>query len=287
MAKVYLPFGYPVIQGAEFETLVYQGNLVRVYTVPNDPRNTSQLFSRRFLSDASKMRGYLGEVGRSALVEALGPKWSSVLFQIIKSDSFGWWSEAEAIWSSADEMLREEWRGFAPYEVTYNDRGWIYWGLIYTIRKAIQYFAMGDWRSEDWTINDAVSANAWFHLGRGDVLQSGNVMFNSSEIRYIGAWFDSFVLVNGSPVDLKESSGEAGDYCEILYFGKSFSFATYGSLAYGISQMYMNGVLIGEKLINVPNIYDGISFWDTKKRIRSFVYMAKESKPISLLAVVT
>ena len=96
MAIVYLPFGYPLLSGETFETLVFQGTIVRKYVINTDPRTNSQLFSRWLFADMGRTRGTLGSWGRGAVRNVLGSRWTGNFMQLVKADDGGRWTEALA-----------------------------------------------------------------------------------------------------------------------------------------------------------------------------------------------
>lgn len=208
--------GYPVQQGAEFETVVFQNNLVRSYTLPKDPRSDSMMFHRRFLSDVSKMRGMLGVWGKTALLEALGRTWATVLFQLIKSDSFSWWSDAQEEWDSFDEVDQQAWRDAAPYQVTFNDMGWIFFGLSRVIYKALEKYHHGLWEAELWGVEDSAAALEWWETGKVGA-QLTAVTIDSPHMKLIGTW-EVF-----SSVYKKMSAVESASV-QVVFIGKAIRF---------------------------------------------------------------
>jgi hypothetical protein len=162
MVQVYLPLGYPAMQGQVEQMLIYQGNVVRLYQVPTDPRTEAQLFERKFLADLVKMRSNLGTWGRGACKAAFGSKWGSVLYQLVKLDHDTCWSSAVATWEAFSAEQKEAWREFAPYQATYNDPGKIFCALSLSIYLLFLEYSGHDWGAESWVGGQAEECLGWW-----------------------------------------------------------------------------------------------------------------------------
>lgn len=127
MAVVILPFGYPVQSGTTYNVITYQGNVVRSYVLPVDPRTNEQLFERRLLSDTSKMRTMLNDWGRAAATTVFGVKWATSIYQLLRADENSRWSEAESAWNAMTNPERAAWLAAAPYQATFNDPGKVFY----------------------------------------------------------------------------------------------------------------------------------------------------------------
>lgn len=162
MATVYLPFGYPQIEGEEFETIIYQGAVARKYVIPADPRTDSQVFERKMLSDFTKMRAKLWPWGRGALRSTFGVKWATSIYQLVKADHGGYWSEAESDWEEMSGTYQDEWRTYALYSLTMNDPGKVFFCMARVVAKLLQEFGLWDWVSFIWADSEANAAAAWW-----------------------------------------------------------------------------------------------------------------------------
>lgn len=282
MATVYLPMGYPIQQGTEFDLIVYQGNLVRLYTLPADPRNDSQLFQRKFLSDVAKMRGFLGETGRAALTAALGTTWATVLFQLIKNDAFSWWSDAETVWEAMNETDKQDWRDAAPYQVTYNDKGWIFFGLCRVMASAIAEYSVGAWLTKVWQAGEAGDALAWFEADRDDAFQTGSTFYNSGVIRFYGSWATMTWHYGVSSGQQWRSSGSENDYAELVFFSKRLLLFAYVDSSLGTGDVFVDGVNVGSLNLNGTFEYKVFSMDFTKKKVRSIVFKGRDGEMIAV-----
>lgn len=169
MVQVYLPMGYPLQTGQEFSNVVYQGNLVRLYTLPKDPRTDAQIFQRRFLADVTKMRATMGAWVKGLCKMSMGSKWGTVLFQAIKADIGEWWSVSLDEWNDLDEGERVAWREVAPYQASYNDPGEVFFRIARATYQALEHWGGYGWLAEKMLESDAESALIWW-LGE-DVTQ--------------------------------------------------------------------------------------------------------------------
>jgi len=188
MAVVYLPYGYPLQSGAAYDAIVYQGSMVRVYTLPTDPRTTEQLFNRRFLADTSKMRKMLGVWGKAAGRTVFGTTWGSIVYQLIKADEGGVWSDAESAWSGFYESERDAWRAVAPYLATYNDPGKMFYCYARALGQLMISYSAVAWGAMVWGASDSAAAAAWWAKDYSSALGIGSFEENNSLIVYHGTW---------------------------------------------------------------------------------------------------
>lgn len=173
MATVYLPLGYPQQSGA-FETIVFQGVMVRMYVNATDPRKDNQVFERKLLSDVSRMRGAAGSWAKAAWKYYFGSKYPSVIYQMVKSDVSGYWSDALEIFDLFNVDEQQAWRDAAPYAGTYNDPGRIFFGLATMLYK--------------W--NDEREGNFFDELSPNDI-NSGEVLKWWTDKAELRAWSTS------------------------------------------------------------------------------------------------
>lgn len=188
MAYVYLPMGYPQQSGAEFSTIIYQGNVVRLYELPADPRTTDQLFQRRFLSDTSKLRATLGSWGKGAARTSLGSKWAAVVYQLIKADDGDRWSEAEALWNDAGLSNQNAWREAAPYQATFNDPSKIFYCYLRVLVQVLALYSGMAWESELWDVTQSADALSWWNQDLSGAFGRETVEEDDAGITYVGTW---------------------------------------------------------------------------------------------------
>lgn len=163
MPTVYLPFGYPQLQGLEFANVIYQGEMVRLYTVPADPRNEAQIYQRELFADLARMRGTAGTFVRAVARQALGSRWTGVFTQIVKADVGLWWQDALARWDGFADLARTAWRAASPHQGTYNDMGKMFYATIRTLSDAILFYSGDYWGAEEWGEGDSAAALAWWN----------------------------------------------------------------------------------------------------------------------------
>lgn len=242
MAQVYLPFGYPEQSGTEFETLIYQGTVVRLYTLPADPRTDEQLFERKIFGDMTRARGYLGTWVKGALAGALGSRWTGNSSQLIKADVDGFYSDAVENWEGFLNAEKDDWRDVAPYEATFNDPGQVFYVLAYCYVKYLYKFAGDYFTGAEWGASDYDAALTWWNKDRNDALTKGAVEETDSKINYAG-----------SKTTVMDAGANGGQYYKI-YQGATnkVSYYTYGNgfgqrwvkdPTHGEVSVYMNGEL--------------------------------------------
>lgn len=249
LAQVYLPLGYPEISGQEFANVIYQGTIVRLYQVPNDPRTDAQLWERRLFSDMSRMRATSGAWVRGALKASLGSRWSSVLLQIIKAKLNPWWDDAVEAWGSFGALNREAWRTAAKYQATFNDPGMIFFALQRTIYQAILFYSGLGWEGDLFDENESADALVWWEK---EIPTSSAAFYLSGE--YLPSWF----LTHEPHVAqvLYDSRAAYGQYCSGLdaqwFYAKTRYLDIHQPHApeWGSQSMYVDG-----KFIRYNNAY--------------------------------
>lgn len=175
MATVILPMGYPLQSGQEYEHIIYQGSVVRSYTLPKDPRSATQIQNRRFLSDFGKMRSMAGDYARAACRSGLGTKWGTIVYQYAKADIDFCWSDAVSEWESFTEPGREEWRAIAPYEATFNDKGLIFFCLLRVVYYTLNDQAFDLFGCEAWGEFESAAALDWWTKDLSELPSKGDL----------------------------------------------------------------------------------------------------------------
>lgn len=242
MVQVYLPMGYPQLSGLEFANVIYQGNVVRLYTVPKDPRTEAQLQQRRLLADISKVRASLGSWGKAACKTALGARWSTVIWQCVKADIEGWWSAALEEWDDFAEPNKEAWRTACPYQATYNDMGQIYFGLVRLVAHAIVHYSNLSWGSSTtWTEAQSATATTWWTKQVIDAVPVGITNDSSSKINK--TQWDRITHAASYGGQYYQSVPWPTRYVEFYFYGRSFDYGYLAGPTMYEVKIYVDGVL--------------------------------------------
>lgn len=244
MAVVYLPYGYPKQSGVEFQTVVYQGTIVRVYTLPTDPRTTDQLFNRRFLADSSKMRSTIGTWAKQLAKQTFGSKWSTAIYQLLKADDAGYWADAEALWNTFPQYEQIAWRTVAPYQATYNDPGKVFFCYARALVQILEQFTGLTWKANIWGLGDSAAALTWWNKAVNSELFSGFYDETSSLYTYVGGWQTNgwAVAIGGATKDTNLASGCS---VEFYFFGSAISFYFVRASSYYTGEVFLDGVSQG------------------------------------------
>ena len=241
MAVVYLPYGYPIQSGTDYENLIYQGVVVRVYDVPLDPRTNEQLFHRRFLSDTSKVRSMMSTWGKAAAKTVFGSKWATVVYQLIKADEGARWSEAESAWNTFTISERNAWNAVAPYLATFNDPGKVFYCYARALAALLFDFSGITWLASVWTSSDSAAAAAWWAKVDSSELATGIVDDTNAHIVYGGSWHtNGWAGAFGGAVHetLVAGAGSA----EFYFLGSSLSFQYVKHTVYGTVRIFLDEV---------------------------------------------
>jgi hypothetical protein len=244
MVVVYLPYGYPVQSGQPYDNVVYQGNIVRVYDIPIDPRTNEQLFNRRFLADTSKVRSMLATWGKAAGRTVFGTKWATVVYQLIKADEDARWTEAEDAWNGFVQSEKNTWHDAAPYSATFNDPGKMFYCYARVLAQLLFDFSSITWGAEVWGASDSAAAADWWTWTTGGAMNPSIYDDTSTLFTYLDGWkINGFAGAYGDAVHDTISSGTAA--CEFYFHGSSFDFQYVKFSDYGNAKVYLDGVLKG------------------------------------------
>lgn len=253
MAVVYLPYGYPLQSGVAYDTLVYQGDVVRQYTLPIDPRSNEQLFNRRLLSDTSKVRRDLQDWGRQACKTVFGSKWPTVIYQLLRADEGGVWSDGLAAWNGFTTVEQAAWRSAAPYQATFNDPGRAFYMYARCVAQVLLTYSGVLWGSAIWGSSDSANALAWWNKDLSDAMVIGVYGYNSAFLSTNGNWA---TVTSGSDHYLRAQA--VGDWYEFYYYAKKAAVRTYYISGQGEGDVFVDGIfnqhavwVLGENLFEI------------------------------------
>ena len=222
MATIYLPLGYPLLSGYEFETVVYQGKWARKYVVPNDPRTDKQEFVRYMFADYGRMAAALGPFGKGIIRGLWGRQRTTLLRSLLQADLFNFRSERVEEWEGFSAGQKTALIGVAPSNACYNDPGMIYWSM---------YSSIWDWVQEQglvWTHmpepNITTMAGMYSFAFEGENFILDWLGFDSpntwgeEDMNYTGSWNDKS---DGSATDgTWKQVGANGATCEFMFLGR-------------------------------------------------------------------
>ena len=244
MVQVYLPFGYPLVSGEFSQSLIYQGNIVRLYTLPKDPRTADQTFERKFFADVIRMRSTCGTFGKGAARAALGSKWGTVLYQLVRADDGGWWSESVQQWDEGNDVQRENWRQMAPFQATYNDPGKVYYCLARAMMQYVNNYTGLVWKGDIWDMSQDQEASEWWALVAKDELQKQLIGDEHASVEYVGNWTQYF---DGAASGGKyhHATNDVANRCRVFYYGRNVQLYYFRSVNYYTADVYIDGLLVG------------------------------------------
>lgn len=243
MATVYLPFGYPQLSGTPFQTVIYQGTVCRLYTVPNDPRTASQLFERRLFADMGKMRKTMGSWARGAARAALGSSWSTNLLQLIKADDGQRWQDAELMWDEDPQQIHDEWNAVAPFTATFNEPGRVFFLMVRVLMDTLIDFTGLQWGGYLFGTTDWTDALAWWNKDISDAFQGGLLQENAAQAEIVGYW-DRFAVSGANGGYIGRNAYEASARWRVYWEGKSATITYWRPTdGWNAVPIYLDGVL--------------------------------------------
>jgi hypothetical protein len=266
MANVYLPYGYPQLQGMQFENVIYQGTMCRLYQDVTDPRTNAQLQQRRINSDLAKMRATLGDFGKAAANKAMGSQWTTAFFQAIKADIDGWWSDAIDAWEGMADVGKNAWRSEAPYTATFNDAGLVFWAINQVLPRALNHFGGMMFDTQLWTDGQSSECRTWWDRS---LVGIRNASF-PVEAQTTGTW----TFYQGYAI----SNDVAGTRAWVWYYSSKANVFISGSTPPALVRLSMDGVQLWEQYVGViSNPFPvalprtGLYLFEVEKRDNSYV----------------
>jgi len=185
---VYLPLGSESAHGQIGEMMIYQGQWVRRYVVPRDPRTDAQLNTRNLFHDITKTIRSAHAFARAAWAGAYGPRWFPMLSGYCQKDFMGVWSAAVADWAALSEDDRDAWNTVAAFQATYNEPGKIFFAVA---RINAHMFDVTGWPDFEQPIPDGSNAEtilAWWNRELDHALQDGMYDDDDVEFTYDSNW---------------------------------------------------------------------------------------------------
>jgi hypothetical protein len=173
MPTVYLPLGSESASGTFGNLIVFQGQTARALVVPNDPRTEAQLDVRHTFHDFTKMLRTLGAWGRGYFASMIGPQWFQGLYGMARENNAARWLAADAIFQNFTSLQKAAWAAEAPFQVTYNDPGRVFFDLVkvwYTYEDSQESIFFGLPYPNG---NSSADVRAWWNLGLENALTKG------------------------------------------------------------------------------------------------------------------
>jgi len=220
--KIYLPLASAEAYGAIGEMIVFQGQTCRAYVVPFDPRTDAQIDVREIFYDVTKMESFVGAWAKAAWRTAFGSRWYTSLYKRVTENGRERFNEAAGLWASMSDPLQEDWNNAAPFQVTYNAPGLVFFALAYISRawlaeKGAPFFDM-----PDVTETSAGAVAAWFGRGLDGALLSGDWDDSNGLIVYSGTWGAvADTLASGG--SYHQSSASGADSVSFYFYGSQIS----------------------------------------------------------------
>lgn len=248
MATVYLPLGYPILQGQEFEAIVYQGTYVRKYVLPTDPRTSSQAFNRKLFSDLSRSLPYFGPFFKGFLTCLYGQRRALLLRQLLQSDLNSFRSSRIAQFGSFTTPQKDTLRANAVLQSTFNDPGMISWVI---------YATAWDWYQSTGLIWGNPREPTAANIGNIISLWSESIEYALDQGAIQPGSFQSDTLFpkTGSWQSVSWAYADGGSYSLSTSYPASVQFYSYGR--------YFKIVLIGTPTTSYIRFYVDGSFHST------------------------
>lgn len=107
----------PVVVGLDIhgqfgKSLIYQGNYVRAYFIPANPRSTSQQATRAIFSAEKEGLAHICPAVRTLIAAEVTPRdtWSSDFFHVYVGPNFAAWNAGATAWEALTSDGRDSWQ---------------------------------------------------------------------------------------------------------------------------------------------------------------------------------
>lgn len=222
MPTVYLPLASAEAYGAIGEMIVFQGQTCRAYVVPYDPRTDAQLNVRELFYDVTKMEHFCGAWFKGACKVVFGSRWYTMLYKRVAENDRARYTAAALVWDGFTTLQKEAWNTAAPFQVTYNAPGEVFYVLMGVMWDWMQELGAPGYEFPGIDADSAVDVGAWAVRTLADVLTSGAYEDSNAHLTYAGSW-STISDVNASGGAYRVSASTGGPSVSFYFYGTQFS----------------------------------------------------------------
>jgi hypothetical protein len=222
LPTVYLPLASAEAYGAVGEMMVFQGQTCRAYVVPYDPRTNAQLNVRELFYDVTKMQTFCGTWVKSAWKVVFGSRWYTSLYKRVTESGAARYNAAAAEWDGFTTEQKEAWNIAAPFKVTYNPPGEVFYVLMSVMSAWMIELGAPGYEFPGIDADNAAGIGAWAVMTLEDVLTAGSYEDSHAQLTYVGSW--SLISdASASGGAYRQSAATGSPSVSFYFYGTQFS----------------------------------------------------------------
>jgi hypothetical protein len=260
MPKVTLPLGSAKAYGQMGKMMVFQGESVRAYVVPNDRQTSAQVAARSFFSDFTKTLRTAGLLARGAFKNRLGSRWFTSFYKLARDNENARWVAADTIYNAFSVAQKAAWLGVAPFSSVGLDAGRVFFNMtrLYYIWQDSQesiFFGMPFPEG-----GNASDVRAWWDKDYSDVLVAGVYSDDATQLKFHGTW-TKVTDAGAAGGSFRKSGGTFSDYLDFFFVGrraivKYVKDADLGGMSIDYEGGWIDGVEVKSPIRTFANYFD-------------------------------
>jgi len=230
MAKVTMPLGGASASGHVGDQLIFQGNTVKAYRKPRDPKTPAQTYNRDKLQSITKTILAMKAWARGCLQGMLGIGWYGLIYKEVLAT----WAESEIAYNQTWEGDKVFWENLAPYKSTRLEPGLVFYACYNALVGLCMVNGVNFFTDFSWLEGEAGTAKLFWDKENVSTFYPGiydntNAGFDYdvpgeywSEVEDVNAYGGSFALSHVS----------SPSYAHFNFYGTKFGILYHQSLSY-------------------------------------------------------
>lgn len=271
MTKVSLPLGSAAAFGKFGSMLVFQGNWVRSYVTPYDPKTPAQVAVREVFRDITKQEAQFGLWAKNALRTVVGSRWYTGLYKRVTENSYERFGEAVGLWNAFTTEQQDAWDSAALFQETTIRPGLAFFAVMFCVKEWLDLSNAPDYGLGNVNGSSSASNKTWATKSLDGVFTSGSYDDDDALLQYLGSW-----------TDIADGSAFGGSYKQSDASGSpSVSFYFYGTQLFlnylkktGAGGLQVSSFAFGTEVISQNNsmtLYG--QSWTSRGAIRGLHYV--------------
>lgn len=218
MTKVSLPLGSAAAFGKFGSMLVFQGNWVRSYVTPYDPKTPAQVAVREVFRDITKQEAQFGLWAKNALRTVVGSRWYTGLYKRVTENSYERFGDAVELWNAFTTEQQDAWDSAALFQETTIRPGLAFFAVMYCLKDWLTLSNAPDYGLGNVNGGSSASNKTWATKSLDGAFTSGTYDDDDALLQYLGSWTD---IADGSTFggSYKQSDASGSPSVSFYFYG--------------------------------------------------------------------
>ncbi|MCQ3938437.1 MAG: hypothetical protein DPW18_15520 [Chloroflexi bacterium] len=202
--------------------IIFQGNVVRAYVTPYDPKSPAQVAVRDVFRDITKTEKQAGLWVKNAMRTVFGSRWYTGLYKRVTENGNQRLGLALDDWNAFTPGQQDDWDSNAPHSTETLRPGFAFFVVMWCIREWLTVSNAPLYGMDPLSGGNAALANEWYAKSLAGVVTSGTIDDDDVMLGYIGQWSDvgDAAAYGGT---YKESGVTETPTCEFYFYGTQLS----------------------------------------------------------------